>query len=110
MIKTLSDIKTMLTGISGFADKVAYRAFPENKAPPLPFICFREDMSDNFAADGIVYYPVLRVNIELYSRLKDLASEQAIENALTQAGIFYEKSESYIEAEQVFMELYEFEV
>lgn len=29
---------------------VAYYSFPENEAPPLPFICYLVTGSDNFAA------------------------------------------------------------
>lgn len=107
---TLTDINTLLSSIAGFEGKVAYYAFPEDAAPCLPFICYYEDESDNFAADGIVYHPILRVTIELYSRHKDTQSEALIEAALTEAGIYWEKNETYIDTEKVFMETYEIEV
>lgn len=106
----LDEIFDILNGIERFCGKVAYYAFPENAAPPLPFICYYENESDNFAADGVVYCKRLRVIIELYSRHKDIASEELIETALTEAGIFWEKEETYIDTEKVFLETYEIEV
>ena len=104
---TLEEVYTMLsrTGLP-----VCYKAWPEGAAPPLPYICFFFFEADNFAADGIVYHKRLRVTVELYSRHKDAASEELIETALTTAGIFWEKEETYIDTEKVFMEIYEIEV
>ena len=51
---------------------VAYYSFPENEAPPLPFICYLVTGSDNFAADGVVHDKALQIQIELYTRGKDL--------------------------------------
>lgn len=107
---TLSDIKNILEGISSFENKVVYYAWPEKEAPALPWICYYEDESNNFAADGIVFQPILNVTIELYSRTKDTASEALIESALNTAGIFWQKSETYIDNEKCFVETYEIEV
>lgn len=107
---TLENIANILSNIQGFADKVVYYAWPENEAPPLPFICYVERDSDNFIADGIVYSPANQIDIELYSRLKDPASEVAIEAALTDAGIIFEKSCDYITSENCFLTTYEIEV
>lgn len=107
---TLAEIKTLLEGITGFQGKVAYYAFPVGEAPALPWIVFYEEGSNNFAADGIVYQPITDVTIELYSKHKDPTSEAAIESSLTNAGIFYEKTEAYLDDEHCFMEIYEIEV
>lgn len=72
----------MLTGITGYADKVAYLAFPEGKAPQLPFICFFVENSDNFGADNIVYHEINTVAIELYTKYKSPADELLIETTL----------------------------
>ena len=111
---TLEEIANMLTSIQGFADKVTYYAWPENDSlhppPPLPFICYWETGSDNYNADGIAYYPVKQIDIELYSRFKDPVSEAAIEAALTTEGLIYDKSCDYIESESCYMTTYEIEV
>ena len=64
----LEQIKTMLesTGLP-----VVYLAWEEGMAPPLPWIAYRILYSNNFAADGVVYQPIDRIIVELYSKLKD---------------------------------------
>lgn len=107
---TLAEIKTMLESIDGFAGKVAYDSFPLNEAPPLPFICFLEIQSDNFSADGIVYHAIKEVQIELYSRYKDLANETLVDNKLTQYGIFYQKETIYLDDEKCYETIYRMEI
>ena len=66
--------------------------------------------SDNFAADGMVYFKVNRLNIELYTDLKDVELEETVEAVLDKHGIFYEKSEVWIESENLYEVLYQMEV
>lgn len=104
---TLERIKAILeaTGLP-----VAYRAFPEDAAPALPFVCYHTPYSANFAADGVAYATINHVNVELYTKVKDPAAEGKVEAALTGAGIYWEKSETYLEDEKCFQILYEIEV
>ena len=104
---TLSEIKTLLEGIPGFAGKVTYRAFPVGQAPALPFIAFRVLNSDNFEADDEVYLPRDVVAIELYSEDKDESNENAIEAKLKALGLPWEKDESYIPEEHCNLVTYE---
>ena len=48
------------------------------------------------------------VHIELYTDLKDLAVEQQLEDVLDEHGIFYNKSETWIESEKLYEVLYTF--
>ena len=59
---------------------------------PLSVTCLPG--SDNFSADGKVYYRISEARVELYTDVKALASEQKIEDALDAAGIFYNKTEN----------------
>lgn len=104
---TMEDVKTLLesTGLP-----VAYRAFPEDGAPALPFVCYHTPYSANLAADGVAYATINHINVELYTQVKDSATEEKVEAALTQAGIYWEKSETYLEDEKCFQILYEIEV
>ena len=43
----------------------AYDHFAEGEAPDPPFICYLLPGSDNFAADGQVYYKINEVHIEI---------------------------------------------
>ena len=76
----------------------------------LFIICYLLLGSNNFSADGKVYYKINEVHIELYTDLKDLAVEQQLEEVLDEHGIFYNKSETWIESEKLYEVLYTFEM
>lgn len=88
----------------------AYDHFAEGESPDPPFICYLLPQSDNFSADGKVYLKVSNVNIELYTDSKDLAVEQKLEAVLDIQGIFYDKTEVWIESEKLYEVLYSFEL
>ena len=88
----------------------AYHHFAEGESPEPPFICYLLPGSNNFPADGKVYYKINEVHIELYTDLKDLVVEQQLEDVLDEHGIFYNKSETWIESEKLYEVLYIFEM
>lgn len=88
----------------------AYDHFAEGESPQPPFLCYLLPASDNFSADGKVYYKVSGVNVELYTDRKDLSLEGKVEAVLDAHGIFYEKSEVWIESEKLYEVLYTFEM
>lgn len=88
----------------------AYDHFVEGESPEPPFMVFLYPKAHNFAADGIAYYKVNRLNIELYTALKDIELEEQVEAVLDGHGIFYAKSEVWIEEEHLYEVLYEMEV
>ncbi|MCR0391501.1 hypothetical protein MKD04_05765 [[Clostridium] innocuum] len=87
----------------------AYDHFVEGEAPEPPFICYLLPGSNNFAADGRVYHKINEVRMELYTDTKDLSAEQKLEDVLDRYGIFYEKSETWIDSEKLYEVLYQFE-
>lgn len=107
---TLAEVNAMLTGITGYANRVAYLAFPEGEAPQLPFICYFVENSDNFGADNEVYFEVNRIAIELYTKYKSPADETLVENALKANSIYWEKEETYLSDERCFEVIYHIEV
>ena len=88
----------------------AYDHFAEGESPAPPFICYLTPGSNNFAADGRAYYKINIVNIELYTDTKDPSVEQKVESVLDANGIFYDKTEVWIESEQLYEVLYQFEL
>lgn len=88
----------------------AYDHFAEGESPDPPFICYLIPNSDNFSADGKVYYKINEIHIELYTDCKDLSAEQKVEAVLDEHGIFYEKTEVWIESENLYEVLYTFEM
>ena len=88
----------------------AYHHFAEGEGPDPPFICFLIPGNDNFAADGRAYFKIDQVNIELYTDRKDPALEDRVEAALDGHGIFYRKTEGWIESERLYEVRYTFEM
>ena len=88
----------------------AYDHFAEGESPDPPFICYLLPGSNNFAADGKVYFKINQVRIELYTDSKDLVVERKVEMVLDDSGIFYNKSEVWIQSEKLYEVLYSFEV
>lgn len=88
----------------------AYDHFAEGESPDPPFICYLLPDSDNFAADGMVYYKISGVRIELYTDFKNPAIEKKVTAVLDSHGIFYAQSEVWIEDEKLYEVTFEFEM
>ena len=89
---------------------LAYDHFSEGESPDPPFLVFLFPSSDNFSADGIVYQKIDALHIELYTDRKQPDVEARVETVLNQHGIFYEKTEVWIESERLYEVLYSTEV
>lgn len=88
----------------------AYDHFAEGEAPEPPFICYLLPGSDNFSADGKVYHRISEVRLELYTDFKDPDTERKVETALDGVGIFYNKTETWIDSEKLYEVLYAFDM
>lgn len=88
----------------------AYDHFAEGEAPEPPFITYLLPGSDNFSADGQVYFKITEVHIELYTDEKNPEVEEQVEAVLDQHGIFYDKTEVWIDSEKLYEVLYSFEM
>lgn len=88
-----------------------YHAWPEEAAPPLPYLVYLDAGSDNFAADGGVYHKINSWRVELYSEKKDFAAEERLEAVLEAAGICWSRLATvWIGSEKLYETIYEFEV
>lgn len=106
---TFEEISVFMDELLG-SEKVAYYSFSENEAPTLPYLIFYYPESKNILADDGVYLEGTSLNLELYSSKKDIDLEKEIEKKLVDKGLVYEKSEAYIESENMYEILYEMEV
>ena len=88
----------------------AYDHFSEGESPEPPFICYLIPGSDNFAADGKVYFKMNEVRIEMYTDFKDLDLESRVESVLDGHEIYYNKSETWIQSEKLYEVMYAFEM
>jgi len=99
---TITELKSLLDA-TGYP--VAYSHFRESVSPP--FIVYREVGSENLGADNKVYHDVKDFDIELYTTIKDLTSENVIEQILKDNELPYDTTEVYIEDERLFQKTYE---
>lgn len=104
---SLSELSSVLDG-TGLP--VVYDFWPEGEAPALPWICYRETGSSNLFADGRVYLPVGGIHVDLYTALKDPNMESRVEAVLDEAGLPWDKVESYVSAEHCYKINYQIEV
>ncbi len=88
----------------------AYDHFAEGRSPRPPFMVYRYPGSDNFAADGIAYFRIEKLHVEIYTDRKDLQLEELAEATFNAYGFFYVKSETWIPSERLYEVLYEMEV
>lgn len=84
-----------------------YYSFPENGAPALPYFVYYYAGTENVSADDVAYVEVLTPVVELYTRTKSFDTERTIEDALTAAGLFWDKTEEYLTTENMLMTTYE---
>lgn len=88
----------------------AYDHFVEGQSPEPPFLVFLYPEANNFAADGIAFFKVNRLHLELYTDEKSIELEERVEAVLTRYRLFYAKSEVWIESENLYEVLYRMEV
>lgn len=88
----------------------AYHHFAEGESPNPPFLLFLTPASSNFAADGKTYFKANEVHVELYADYKNPEVEEQVEAVLDRHDIFYNKTEAFIESEQLYETLYIFEM
>ena len=88
----------------------AYDHFAEGESPAPPFLIYLLPQSHHFGADGKVYYKIEEVRLEVYTNKKSLEIEHRVETVLDKYGIFYTKSEVWIESEKLYEVNYTFEM
>lgn len=104
------EVKEMLESIPGFSEKVAYRAFPDNEAPELPYLTYEENNTNNLFADNKAYVERSSYTISLVEAYRDRAVEQQIEEKLNEHNIAWNRYPEWIEEEKIYQVDYELEV
>lgn len=84
---------------------VAYHHFTSPPSPP--YVVYLFSYSSNFGADNKVYDAQKNFQVELYTKAKDLTSEALIEGLFDANDIFWDKTETYIDSEDLYQVLYE---
>ena len=107
MTVTQSQIEQMLVGMG---IPVTYHHFETEQGQEPPFLVYLFPESDNMAADNRVYQKLSELNVEIYTDVKSVELESRMEKILDEAGLFWDKTEIWIESERLYEVLYEMEV
>jgi len=99
------DEATLFTLLKTINLPVAYHHFTSPPSPP--YIVYLFSYSSNFGADNRVYNSEKNFQVELYTKAKDLTLEALIEGLFDVNDIFWDKTETYIDSEDLYQVLYE---
>ena len=87
-----------------------YYQFEEDTEQAPPFLCWYIPGSNGFFADNKVYCQLVDITVELYTEDKRWDLEAALEEILNNNELPFQKTESYIDSEKLFLQTYETEV
>lgn len=104
---TYEEIKA---GLAAAGFPLTYYQWPISQAPDLPYVVYYYPNRSDDPADNVNYGKITALNVELYTPIKSFADETRMEDALTAMGLVWEKSETYLDSEQMYEVLYESEV
>ena len=99
------DEATLFTLLKTLNLPVAYHHYESPPSPP--YIVYLFSYSSNFGADNKVYEAGKNFQVELYTKAKDPTSEALIEGLFDANDIFWDKTETYIDSEDLYQVLYE---
>lgn len=101
-------IKEIAAMVAGIGLPYAYHHFDEEEQRTLkpPYIRWFFSGIDDLYADNINFQRISDLRIELYTDIKDFDREEAIESILATNGWAYDKTETYLESELLYVTAY----
>jgi hypothetical protein len=102
---TNADIYKLLQGLD---IPVAYHHF--KTAQTAPFVVYLNPFDSNYSADNKSYVKFKAIQIELYTAKRDAELEARLERLLDENDLPYDKTEVWLEDENVYQLIYETEV
>lgn len=100
-------MEQLYTALSGVAPAFYHKA---RIGQTVPYIAYEQTGSDNQPADDGVYRKVSVIDINLYTQKKDPVLEDQLETALDSLGLFYDKTESYLDDGDFIIQTYTVEI
>ena len=100
-------VKQVLTK-AGFIEGKTFKEIRFLKPPKSTYAVYLDDFVSR-GADGLNLIKEHDYTIELYSSYRDLEAEKNIENAFNELGIEFNKKIYYLDTEQLYQIVYEFE-
>ena len=97
-MKTLAELYEQLKTLG---IPVAYRVFPKDENPELPYLVYYRNGTTSLIADNHNYHMVPYIVVELYCEVRDDLLELALEAIFEEMEVPFEKYDVYIEEEQM---------
>lgn len=104
---TPSEVKSM---VEELGIPSAYYEFADNTGIAPPFVCYFFTSANDMSADNINYCRIERLNIELYTDVKDFALEKTLEQVLIANEIFFAKDEANLDSERMHVTVYQSDI
>ena len=104
---TLTEVAEMVESIGL---PYAYYEFPDDTPREPPFICYLYTGSDDMYADDQNYQDIRALVIELYTKQKDFAQEDAVRQVLNNHSLPFSQASDYISDERVYISTFTTEV
>lgn len=92
---------------------VAYSAFTETPTSPLPkppFITYQFAYDNDVIADNINFVEISNFQVELYTKIKDMAAEKLVQDKFKSLEMTYSKTEAWLDSEKLFQIVYEIQL
>lgn len=102
---TLAELNTLLETLGM---PVAYSHFKKATSPP--FITYQFAYGSDFKADNQNYKDISNVQVELYTKIKDLTNEGQVEALLKNNRLPYMKTEAFLDSENLYQVIYEIQI
>lgn len=77
--------------MTGFT--VAFDGLSNEEQITFPYIDVQTPRTETYGADNITYYKVQKVELRLYTKYKDITSENTLETKLTELELYYTKQD-----------------
>ena len=104
---TFQEVSSM---IGEFGIDYAYYQFAKGTDQATPFVCFFYSDNNDLLADDSNYQKIENLNIELYTDEKDFTLEAQVEAVLSDHGMVWSRSETYLDDEKMYEVIYEMDV
>ena len=101
-------IEEMLSTVGIPLAYLQFKPYKNKPVPSPPYLIYLISSERGYGPDDRNLITQKRVAVELYSNVKDTQLEKKVESALS--AYEYEKSEDYIESENMYMVTYDFNI
>lgn len=88
----------------------AYYQFPDDTPQTPPFICWIYPGRADFYGDDSNYQKIETVQLELYTKTKDITQEAAVEAVLSSNGLTWVRADGFLDDEKMHMTTWGFDV